>query len=195
MLKEISQQVYDDINSLIYPSNFGYYDEEQDKYFYDEIYIGRYLQATPPIDIESIYFNHTGNLLSDQTIDTISTLSYNIACCPFGGKSDQEGKFLVANGRSMDKDENSRHKTRQPIAVPGKLVGIAYKTQEADTTTRIKIHINGVVESSILLSSINSDHCGMEELDIMVKNGDYVEIEYDSGTAPGECTMYFMQEI
>ncbi len=118
-----------------------------------------------------------------------------IACCPFGSKSDSLGKFLIANGRSTDADDSSKPKTRQPIAVDGTLTKLAYKTKDGSTSTQMKIHINGVVEQTVVLSSMNANDGGVETISISVSAGDYAEIEYDASQKPGECTMYFIQDI
>ena len=118
-----------------------------------------------------------------------------IACCPFGAKSDSLGKFLIANGKSSDNDDSSKPKTRQPIAVDGTLTKLAYKTKDGSTSTQMKIHINGSVEQTVVLSSMNANDGGVETINISVSAGDYAEIEYDSSQKPGECTMYFIQDI
>ena len=118
-----------------------------------------------------------------------------IACCPFGAKSDSTGKFLIANGRSTDADDSTKPKTRQPIGVAGTLTKLVYKTKEASSSTRMKIHINGSVEETVVLSSINANDGGIETINVSVSAGDYVEIEYDGSQKPGECTMYFIQEL
>ena len=118
-----------------------------------------------------------------------------ISCCVFGGKSDNTGKFLISNGKSSDNDDSSKPKTRQPIGVDGTLTRLVYKTKEATSSTQMKIHVNGTVEATVLLSSINANFGGVETISISVVAGDYVEIEYDSSDKPGECTMYFIQEL
>ena len=118
-----------------------------------------------------------------------------IACCPFGAKSDSTGKFLIANGKSSDADDSTKPKTRQPIAFDGTLTRLAYKTKDGSTSTRMKIHINGVVEATVVLSSMNANDGGVETINVSVSAGDYVEIEYDGSQKPGECTMYFIKEL
>ena len=118
-----------------------------------------------------------------------------IACCVFGAKSDGTGNFLIANGKSTDGDDSTKDKTRQPIAIDGTLTRLAYKTKEGDTTTQMKIHINGVVEATVVLASMNASNGGVETVSVSVSAGDYVEIEYDAAQKPGECTMYFLQEV
>ena len=118
-----------------------------------------------------------------------------IACCPFGAKRDSLGKFLIANGKSTDADDSTKPKTRQPIAVDGTLTKLAYKTKDGSTSTQMKIHINGSVEQTVVLSSMNANDGGVETISISVSAGDYAEIEYDSSQKPGECTMYFIQDI
>ncbi len=118
-----------------------------------------------------------------------------IACCPFGAKSDSLGKFLIANGKSSDADDSSKAKTRQPIGLDGTLVKLVYKTKEGTSSTQMKIHINGTVEETVTLSNINANYGGVETISVSVSAGDYVEIEYDDTPKPGECTMYFIQEL
>lgn len=118
-----------------------------------------------------------------------------IACCPFGAKSDSLGKFLIANGKSTDADDSTKPKTRQPIAFDGTLKKLAYKTKDGSTSTQMKIHVNGSVEQTVVLSSMNANDGGVETISVSVTAGDYVEIEYDSSQKPGECTMYFIQEL
>ena len=83
----------------------------------------------------------------------------------------------------------------QPIAVDGTLTKLAYKTKDGSTSTQMKIHINGSVEQTVVLSSMNANDGGVETISISVSAGDYAEIEYDSSQKPGECTMYFIQDI
>jgi len=118
-----------------------------------------------------------------------------VICCPFGAKSDDTGKFLIANGKSSDNDDGTKAKTRQPITVDGKLIRLSYKTKDGTTSTQMKIHINGVVEETVVLSSMNANSGGVETIDVDVVAGDYVEIEYDASDKPGECTMNFLQEL
>ena len=118
-----------------------------------------------------------------------------IACCPFGAKSDSLGKFLIANGTSDKADDSSKTKTRHAIGLDGTLKKLVYQTKEGDTTTTMKIHINGTVQATVLLTNINSNFGGVESISISVSAGDYVEIEYDASQKPGECTMYFIQEL
>ncbi len=118
-----------------------------------------------------------------------------LACCPFGGKSDSLGKFLIANGKSSDADDSTKPKTRQAIAFDGTLTRLAYKTKDGSTSTQMKIHVNGSVQATVILSSMNANSGGVETISVAVLAGDYVEIEYDASQKPGECTMYFIEEI
>lgn len=118
-----------------------------------------------------------------------------ITCCTFGAKSDTIGRFLVANGKSSDADENSKTKTRQPIIEDGTLTRLAYQTKNGTTSTQMKIHVNGTVEATVILISMNANKSGVETISVSVTVGDYVEIEYDASDKPGECTMYFKQEL
>ena len=72
---------------------------------------------------------------------------------------------------------------------------MVYKTIEATSSTQLKIHINGVVLATVILININSNFGGVETIGISVLAGDYVEIEWDASDKPGECTMYFIQEL
>lgn len=114
---------------------------------------------------------------------------------PFGAKLDDPGKFAIANGKSSDKDVASDDKTRQPIGYGGTIARVAYKTEAADTTTQIKIHINGVVESTFTLANINANFGGAETVSVSVSSGDYAEIEFDAGTDPKESTWFLFLEI
>ena len=120
-----------------------------------------------------------------------------VVFCAFGGKLDGEGKFAIANGKSSDADDSSKPKTRQPITFTGTINVLAYKTKEAESTTMMKIHVNGSVQAAILLSNINANYGGVETTDsggaplsVSVTAGDYVELEWDgpSGKKPGEST-------
>jgi hypothetical protein len=151
--------------------------------------------ATAAASME-ILVNDGGTLKKVDASDFLGgTSSSFIACCPFGAKSDSIGKFLIANGKSTDADDSSKAKTRQPIAFDGTLTKLAYKTKDGDTTTQMKIHVNGVVEQTVVLSSMNANDGGVETISVSVSSGDYVEIEYDGSQKPGECTMYFIQEL
>lgn len=119
-----------------------------------------------------------------------------IACCPFGGDSDMKGKFSIANGKATDADSNSGHKTRQPIIADGTLTKLAYKTENATSSTIMKVHINGSVEETVTLTNINGDDGGVETISVSVSAGDYVELEYDNGSdAPRDSTWYFLLEV
>jgi hypothetical protein len=122
---------------------------------------------------------------------TLVSFKLEIPICPFGAKSDSLGKFLIANGKSSDADDSTKPKTRQPIPISGTIIGLAYKTKDGDTTTRMKLHINGVVEETITLSSMNGNGQGREDFAgaIVDAYSDYSEIEWDGGQKPGECTM------
>lgn len=118
-----------------------------------------------------------------------------IVCCPFGANSNNTGRFLVANGKSSDADETSKTKTRQPIIEEGTLTRLAYQTKDGTTSTQMKVHVNGVVQATVVLSSMNANKSGVETISVSVLAGDYVEIEWDAGDKPGECTMYFKQKL
>ena len=114
---------------------------------------------------------------------------------PIGSKFNDLGKFGIANGKSSDNDDTSKPKTRQPIAVAGTIVSVAYQTQNADITTQMKIHINGIVQATFTLSNINANLGGSETVSVAVSAGDYIEIELDAGTTPNESTWLFVQEV
>lgn len=145
--------------------------------------------------------NATGAELTELTDGSTTTLhnhaatgTNKIACCPFGAKSDGIGKFLIANGKSSDADDSTKPKTRQPIGLAGTLTRLVYQTQEADTSTQMKIHVNGSVEATVTLANINANFGGVETISVSVTAGDFLEIEYDSAQKPGECTMYVIEE-
>ena len=114
---------------------------------------------------------------------------------PIGSKFNDLGKFGIANGKSSDNDDTSKPKTRQPIAVDGTIVKVAYQTQNADITTQMKIHISGIVQATFTLASINANLGGSETVSVAVSAGDYIEIELDAGTTPNESTWLFVQEV
>jgi len=143
----------------------------------------------------------TGAELTELTDGSTTTLhnhaatgTNKIACCPFGAKSDGLGKFLIANGKSSDADDSTKPKTRQPIGLAGTLTYLVYQTKEADTSTQMKIHVNGSVEATVTLANINANFGGVETISVSVSAGDFLEIEYDSAQKPGECTMYVIEE-
>ena len=137
----------------------------------------------------------TNFLRADGSFAAPTVGTVTVACCPFGAKSDTLGKLLIANGKASDADDSTKPKTQQPIAADGTLVALVYQTQEADTTTQMKVHVNGVVEATVLLAAVNANFGGVETISVAVVAGDYVEIEYDAAQKPGECTMYFLQEL
>ena len=112
----------------------------------------------------------------------------------FGAKSDSLGKFLIAGGTADKADDSSKTKTRATIPFDGTIISAGYLTKEADTTTQMKLHINGVVEETFLLTNVNANFAGAETLNTSVSLGDYGEIEYDSGQKCGECTFYLLVE-
>ena len=115
-----------------------------------------------------------------------------VPCCNFGAKSDNVGKHLIANGCADKADDFTKTKTRHTIPFTGTLKNLVYLTKEADTTTQMKIHINGVVAATVLLANVQANFGGIEPLSILVTAGDEIEIEYDAGQKPAECTMYFI---
>lgn len=113
---------------------------------------------------------------------------------PFGGKLNDAGKFAICNGMSTTADNASAPRTRAPIPVDGTLIAIAYQTQAADATSTLKIHVNGVVEATETLSSVNANFGGVETISVSVSAGDYAEIELDAGTDPNESIVYLVLE-
>ncbi len=111
-----------------------------------------------------------------------------------GSKFNDLGKFGVVNGKSSDNDEATKAKTRAPIAADGTITTVAYRTASADATTTMKIHIDGVVQATFALSSISSLG-GAETVSVAVTAGQYLELEYDAGTAPVESTWLILQEL
>ncbi len=111
---------------------------------------------------------------------------------PFGAKFNDHGKFAVANGKSSDNDEPTKAKTRQPIPAAGTIERVAYVTDAGDATTQIKIHINGVVQSTFLLAGAAGVETGLA---VSVAAGDYVEIELDAGSDPNESTWLVVMEV
>ena len=53
----------------------------------------------------------------------------------------------------------------------------------------MKIHVNGVVEETVTLSSMDGSGRGVETLNTSISSTQVVEIEYDGGQKPGECIM------
>lgn len=123
-----------------------------------------------------------------------SATTAKMACCPFGAKSDGAGSFLIANGKSTDADDSSKPKTRHAAPIAGTLVALVYQTKEGTSTTRMRIHKDGVHQGNVPLANINSTFGGVEVLSISVAAGDKLEIEYNGDDKPGECTMYFVLE-
>ena len=124
---------------------------------------------------------------------------YVISVCPFGAKSDGTGKFLIANGKTSDGDDSSKDKTRQAVPVPAgitsaRLIALVHYSKEADLTTVMKVHINGLVVDTITLAP-NANGAGQEAMSETVADGDYAEIEYDANQKPGECAMSFLLEV
>ena len=118
-----------------------------------------------------------------------------IVAYPIGAKFNDHGKFGIANGKSSDNDDSSKPKTRQPIVAAGTITGVAFQTQSADTTSQMKIHINGVVQATFTLASISPLYAGFEAVSVAVALGGHVEIEFDAGTDPGESTWAFLQVL
>lgn len=113
---------------------------------------------------------------------------------PFGGKSDDTGKFLLANSRSTNNDDSSKPRTRAPIPVTGTIIALSYQTKEADSGTQMRIHVDGSIQATVTLASINVNFGGVETVSISVTAGEYAEIEYMANQKPGECIMYLIVE-
>lgn len=112
----------------------------------------------------------------------------------FGGKMNDLGKFAPVGGMTTDADWASAPRTRAPIPVAGSITTIAYQTQAADVTTTLKIHINGVVQATQALASVNASFGGVETVAVAVAAGDYCELELDAGTDPNESIFYLILE-
>lgn len=69
MIREITKEVFDTINNHIAPRTFGFYDDENDKYFYNEEFLDRFKSAIPPLDIEAIYQSLTGKDIHEETVE------------------------------------------------------------------------------------------------------------------------------
>jgi len=50
----------------------------------------------------------------------------------------------------------------------GTLIRLAYKTKDGNATTQMKIHVNGVVEQTVVLSSMNANDGGVETISVSV---------------------------
>ena len=136
--------------------------------------------------------NFIGTTITDSGGSVADVRATAKIAIPFGAKFNDHGKFAVANGRSSDNDESTKPKTRQPIPAAGTIQRVAYVTDDGDTTTRIKIHINGVVRSTFLLGGAAGVETG---LSVSVAAGDYVEIELDAGSDPNESTWLVVMEV
>jgi len=133
-----------------------------------------------------------------QAIDALGGGSSSIIeLCNFGAKSDSLGKFLIANGKSSDPDDSSKTKTRQVITYAGNLVAISYQTKDGQTTTKMKIHVNGSVARTVFLTNLSGTYkSGVETFNpYSVSPGDVVEVEYDGSPKPGECIMKVINQI
>lgn len=130
---------------------------------------------------EKIYYNNVDN----------PDLADGIEECNFGAKSDDVGKFLIANGKSSDNDDSSKTKTRQVIAYTGNLEKLAYQTKDGQVTTQMKIHVNGLVAITVVLTNLSGTaKSGVESFTPYgVSPGDIIEVEYDATPKPGECIM------
>ena len=66
-----------------------------------------------------------------------------------------------------------------------------YKTEQADNTTDLNIRINGVSDNALTLDADS----GVSDLDITVSDGDYVEIQFTSGTTPQRSTFLLILDM
>jgi len=174
------------------------------------------LGAIPSVPVSSV-FTRTGAVIAalndyaaslvdnDSTVsgatvkDALETLgaasgSSPLLVMPFGGKSDDTGKFLLANSRSTNNDDSSKPRTRAPIPVTGTITKLVYQTSEADSGTQMRIHVDGSIQATVTLASINANFGGVETVSISVTAGEYAEIEYQANQKPGECIMYLIVE-
>ena len=127
--------------------------------------------ADHPTDDGSIFYDSDtdkfrGIVLGQALAFSTGEQTSKLACCPFGGKSDDTGKFLVANGKSTDADSGTKPKTRQAIAFDGTLTRLVYQTKEGTTSTQMKIHIKGSVEATVPLANINANFGGVETISV-----------------------------
>ena len=136
----------------------------------------------------------TGTVGSVPTWAAPASASLPLIAIHFGADANSAGRFLLANGKSNENDLPSQPRTRAPIPATGTIVKLAYQTESADVTTQIKIHVNGVVQATVTLSSVNANFGGVEAVGVSVNEGDYAEIEYDAGTAPDQCIMTLLVE-
>jgi len=141
----------------------------------------------------------TGAALNELTDGSVTTLhshsgggGTDTILISFGAKLDMAGRFMQANGRSSDADETSKAKTRQPLTA-GTITKLSYRTKAASTSSVMKLHVNGIVKETITLTNLSS-FGGVETLSTVVADSDYCELEWDSGTAPGESIMNLIME-
>ena len=162
---------------------------------------------TELLESESLYalLSDSNIVAEDENGITISSFgdmqppgssSSSIEECNFGAKSDSVGKLLIANGKSTEPDDSTKTKTRHPIAYAGNLVALAYQTKDGQTTTQMKIRVNGSAVRTVVLTNLSGTaKSGVETFSpYAVLPGDTVEVEYDATPKPGECIMKVINE-
>ena len=82
--------------------------------------------------------------------------------------------------------------TRVAVTQDGARVYVA--NTGGSSVSVIDTSTNAVV-ATVPLASLNAAFAGVETISVAVSAGQYVEIEYDARDKPGECTMYFLQEL
>ncbi len=75
------------------------------------------------------------------------------------------------------------------------MIRLAYQTQQANSSSVMKVHINGSVQATVPLTNINANLGGVETISVSVSAGDYVELEYDTGQNPRDSTWCFLLEV
>jgi len=122
--------------------------------------------------------------------------STKIAVGHFGGKFNSVATFVPHLGKSTDVCQATSYKVRCPIPAAGTLSEVSYQCRYGDTTTQMKIHINGTVEETFTLSDIGGTYnSGVETVSVSVLAGDVLELEYDDFQKPGEGTWIVMMEL
>jgi len=109
-------------------------------------------------------------------------------CLWFGGdavNTGEQGKYFLVNGKGSDALQASQAgMTRAEIPISGEMTVLAINSPSGAADTYFKIYKNGVLEDTVQI--------GGAERAVAISNSggvsaeDYVEVEYDAGTAPGE---------
>lgn len=97
------------------------------------------------------------------------------------------GNFAAAHGSGLSTQATSQTRTRVSVPVDGTLNAVSWNQATASSAT-MKFHLNGV-EDDTFTASGNS---GVDtSVSITVSAGDYIELEYDAGTAPGDSSWWY----